>query len=177
VSRIGHLVRRFVGALDPRPVGAADVTWVASILEPAELALWTRMVRHDRRHSIVVARRVEHRLRDTLEDGDPRWLAAALLHDVGKLDSGLGVMGRVGATVVGMVGGRDRAVPWSAKRGIARRVGLYLRHGELGAIHIRVAGGRDEVARWTEDHHDPAEWNALDFPPVVVAALHDADDD
>ena len=180
MRRIGHLVRRFVGALDPRPVRDGDVAWVASILEPAELALWTRMVRHDRRHSIAVARRVEHRLRDTPEAGDPRWLAAALLHDIGKLDSGLGVMTRVGATVAGMLGGRDRAEAWSAKRGLARRVGLYLRHGELGATRIRLAGGRDEVARWTETHHDPrawSEWGTLGFPPDVVAALHDADDD
>jgi hypothetical protein len=66
---------------------------------------------------------------------------------------------------------------WSSKRGITRRVGLYLRHPELGETRIRVAGGREEVARWAGVHHELARWSESGIPPEVVAALHDADDD
>jgi hypothetical protein len=139
------------------------------------------MPAHDRRHSIGVARRVDQALIGTEYAGDTRWLAAALLHDVGKLDAGLGVLGRVGATLAGGAAGHDMAEVWSAKRGITRRVGLYLRHPELGATRIRTAGGREEVAHWAAAHHDgPDEETAtavLALPGVVVNALRDADDD
>jgi len=139
------------------------------------------MPAHDRRHSIGVARRVDEALVGTEYAGDSRWLAAALLHDVGKLDAGLGVLGRVGATLAGGAAGHDMAEVWSEKRGITRRVGLYLRHPELGAVRIRTVGGREEVARWAAVHHDePDEANgdeALTLPAAVVVALRDADDD
>jgi hypothetical protein len=131
----------------------------------------------DRRHSAVVARRVEHTLAGTQLGGESSWLAAALLHDVGKLDSGLGTFARVGATLAGAAAGHDMADAWSSKRGITRRVGLYLRHPELGEARIRLAGGRDEAARWARLHHEPDRWSESGIPPEVVAALHDADDD
>lgn len=176
MKRGAHLAKRFFGALRPGGPGAADKRWVASILTPEELALWRQMKHHDRRHSVAVARRVEQSLGGS-EDAEPRWCAAALLHDVGKLDSGLGVVGRVSATLAGGLAGHDMAAVWSQKRGITRRVGLYLRHPELGAARIRVAGGREEAARWAEAHHDEEEHAALDYPKEVVAALYEADDD
>jgi hypothetical protein len=135
------------------------------------------MPAHDRRHSIVVARRVDDALGGTEHAGDTRWLAAALLHDVGKLDAGLGVLGRVGATLAGGAGGHDMAEVWSERRGITRRVGLYLRHPELGATRIRMVAGREEVARWAEVHHEDGDDDAFALPAPVVRALRDADDD
>jgi hypothetical protein len=52
----------------------------------------------DRRHSIVVARRFAA----AAPDASRAALAAALLHDVGKVESGLGgTFARVAATIVG----------------------------------------------------------------------------
>ncbi|HEV2309944.1 MAG TPA: HD domain-containing protein [Acidimicrobiia bacterium] len=177
MSRAAHLVRRFLGALWPGPPRAGDVEWVQGVLTGEEYGVWAKLPNHDRRHSIRVARRVERALASTPEAGDPRWLAAALLHDVGKLDAGLGVLGRVGATLAGAAAGHEMAGPWSARQGITRRVGLYLRHPELGATRLRLAGGREEAARWAGAHHQPDEWAATGLPPVVVDALVDADDD
>jgi hypothetical protein len=87
------------------------------------------------------------------------------------------VLGRVIATVAGGAAGHEWAEPWSTKRGFTRRVGLYLRHPELGATRIRVAGGREEAARWADAHHDPSSWHQTGIPPVVVDALAAADDD
>jgi len=135
------------------------------------------MPNHDRRHSVAVARRVEASLRGTPEAGDDRWLAAALLHDVGKLDAGLGVVARVGATLAGAAAGHDAADAWSGGRGLTRRVGLYLRHPELGETRIRLVGGRDEAARWAGAHHRPDPVAASGLPPMVADALAAADDD
>lgn len=177
MRRAFHLSRRFVTSLWPAAPADDDDAWVRGILSPDEYALWRRMPNHDRRHSIGVARRVERGLAPTDHAGEARWLEVALLHDVGKLDARLGVFGRVGATLAGAAAGHDMAPIWSTKRGITRRVGLYLRHPELGADHIRLAGGSDVAARWAAAHHDRAAWPGTQIPPSVVAVLHAADDD
>jgi hypothetical protein len=175
--RIVHLARRFVGALSPAAPPGAEREWAADVLGPAVYEQWSRMPNHDQRHSLGVARGVEAQLADTAYSGDPRWTAAALLHDIGKLDSRLGVYGRVVATMSGAVAGREMAGPWSEKSGFTRRVGLYLRHPELGADRIRLAGGPEEAARWAAAHHTPDAWAATGIPDVVVVALVAADDD
>ena len=182
MRRAAHLVRRFFGTLVPFPPGANAVAFATAQLSPDEQRIWTRMPVYDRRHSLAVARRVERALAGSVHAGDPRWLGAALLHDVGKLDAHLGPLRRSLATLAGAAAGDDMADAWSLKRGVTRRFGLYLRHPELGALHIRVVGGSEVAARWAEVHQtldpdDPATWDGLDFPPEVVRALHDADDD
>jgi hypothetical protein len=177
MTRALHLTRRFFTSLWPGRPAARDEAWVAGILGLEELALWSRMANHDRRHSIAVTRRVEETLEGSPYAGDPRWLEASLLHDVGKVDAHLGVFGRVGATIAGAVAGRDKAPAWATRDGITRRVGLYLQHPALGAVEIRAAGGTEAAARWAAAHHDPRTWDDTGIPAPVVAALHDADDD
>lgn len=172
-----HLSGRFVRALWPGPARPEDIEWVNSVLTPAESAEWHRQPAHDRRHTVRVAREVEARLAETPYAGDPRWVTAALLHDIGKLDARLGVYGRVVATVSGAAGGSGMAGAWSERSGFTRRVGLYLRHPELGALRIRLIGGFEEAAQWAGAHHDPARWDTLAIPEPVVAALAAADDD
>lgn len=175
--KVLHLSRRFFGSLRPGPPRAADVDWVTTVLEPGEYELWSRMSNPDRRHSIAVARRVQSMLAETPYADDTRWPATALLHDVGKIDANLNTFQRVGATLAGAAAGHDMAEAWSAKRGITRRVGLYLQHPELGATRIRLAGGRAEIAAWAAAHHQPDRWASTGIPEPVIAVLHEADDD
>jgi hypothetical protein len=175
--KLTHLTMRFFGALSPAAPRPADVDWAATILTPANYAQWKLQPRHDQRHTVRVARTVQARLAGTPDEGDSRWLAAALLHDIGKLDARLGVYGRVVATVSGAATGGTLADAWSDKRGFTRRVGLYLRHPEIGADRIRLAGGPEEAAHWAAAHHDPERWGDLDIPTHVVAALAAADRD
>ncbi len=177
MSRAIHLSRRFVGALWWGSPPSVDDAWVRTFITPAEYEVWVRLANHDRRHSIGVARRVQVALAGTEHADQPEWLEAALLHDVGKLDARLGVFGRVGATLAGSAAGHDMADVWATKRGITRRVGLYLKHGELGGTRIRLAGGSEPAARWAEAHHHEDDWFATGIPPVVVEVLHAADDD
>jgi hypothetical protein len=177
MSRETHLVRRFFGALWPGKPDDFDVEWVGTVLNEQELTVWSRMPNHDRRHSIRVARNVEAELANTDYASDPRWAEAALLHDIGKLDSGLGVFGRVLATLAGATAGHDMAEAWSQKRGVTRKFGLYLRHPELGASRIRLCNGSREAALWAEAHQDPELWPSTGLPDVVIAALAAADDD
>jgi len=186
-----HLARRFFGALRPGGPSAEDQAWVETVLEPAEFALWARQPGHDRRHSAGVARQVEAALAGGPHAGDTRWVACALLHDIGKLASGLGIPARVLATLVdrathGAVAARGTAPPTTAARaawvseehrGLRRRIALYLRHPELGAEMIQLAGGRAEVAHWAGAHHERARLDPMLVPAPVVKALVAADAD
>jgi hypothetical protein len=92
-----HLAKRYVRSLSKAPPSAEDEAWAMTWMTPAEAHLWSRMAVQDRRHSIDVARRFQElRPEATREE-----MAGALLHDVGKLQSGLRTSGRVLATIVG----------------------------------------------------------------------------
>lgn len=144
-----------------------------------EQDLWRRMSGPDRRHAIGVAR-------DTTRlfspDKPPREvLAAALLHDVGKVESGLGTFPRVGVTLAAMAVGRRRLLRWSgsvqatAERSWRNRVGLYLSHDRLGADLLAAAGSEDLTVAWAREHHLPSEQWSVDAR--VGAALKAADGD
>lgn len=167
-----HLVGRFFGSLWPGGPGPEEEAWARSHLLEAEARLWARLSGPDRRHAVGVARRVEARLGD---DAVRPVLAAALLHDVGKLAAGLGTYGRVVATVSGAVAGREAAEGWSAARGFSRRVGLYLRHPELGGDLLTVAGSDALTVAWARQHHlPPGQWTV---ERRLADALKAADDD
>lgn len=169
--KVVHLVKRFAGSV---PVGPSkkNELWAAELLLPDQRKLWFRMSRADRRHAVGVARRVERALG---HEATSPVLAAALLHDVGKLESALGTYGRVIATVAGAVGGRDMATQWTKAGGFTRRVGLYLRHDELGGDMLDMAGSDPLTSAWARQHHLPEDQWTL--PPAVARALKDADDD
>jgi hypothetical protein len=168
-----HLVRRFFGALWPGPPARSDEIWAADVLEPDELLLYRRLPNHDRRHALRSGQRVMIALGPHVES---RWVAAAMLHDVGKYDADLSVPGRAIATLVAIApGGRARVDRWTKATGFRGRVALYAQHGELGAEEIRRSGGREECAAWSAAHHHPELWPALGWPPEVVAALDAAD--
>lgn len=167
-----HLIRRFFGSLRPGGPPASDVVWVEGTLSDRELELWRKMSGPDRRHSVVVARRVERSLG---HEATPEVLAAALLHDVGKSVAGLGTYGRVVATLSGTVAGYEMAYHWSQSRGFIRRVGLYLRHDELGGDLLEIAGAHPLTVTWAREHHFPAEHWTVDRH--VADALKAADDD
>lgn len=95
-------------------------------------------------------------------------LAAALLHDVGKVESGLGTFGRVPATLIGLVA-RDR---FAAGHG---RVARYLRHDSIGSRLLSGAGSDPVTVAWAAQHHlGPERWS---LPPGIASALKSADDD
>ena len=122
IRKVWHLTARFVTSLPPTPPSIADELWVDDHLSVGERSLWVRLSNQDRRHSALVARRfVEVRPEATRAE-----IAGAILHDVGKIDCGLGTFGRVLATLVG-----DRG-PASFR--------AYHDHEEIGAEMARRAG-------------------------------------
>ncbi|MCC5952398.1 MAG: hypothetical protein JJU45_09930 [Acidimicrobiia bacterium] len=176
-TEVLHLVRRFLGMLVPIGPRRSRREWAGSLLSDEEWALWCRMKPADRRHAVAVARRVD---RSFGGDTPGAVLAAALLHDVGKIDSGLGVYGRTVATLSAAAIGRDPDIirAWTRTTGFTRRVGLYLQHPRLGGDLLELAGSDPLVVAWARQHHLPADRQDRDLIPVeVAAALTAADDD
>jgi hypothetical protein len=190
-----HLVGRFVGSLRPGGPGAPDDAWAVGWLLPGEVALWRRMSGADRRHAVGVARRTVAELgleAEPVEAGARAArcgaagagstylatrpiVAAALLHDVGKIESSFGPWRRAIATVLGFLGGRSRAEAWRHGGPPLDRVGRYLCHDAIGADLLRSAASDPLTVAWAREHHLPAErWS---MPPAVGAALKLADDD
>jgi hypothetical protein len=169
-----HLVKRFFGMLVPLGPRRADSTWAESVLEPGEVALWRRMAPSDRRHAVGVARRVAA----SLGDGATRpVLAAALLHDVGKIEAGFGPYRRSIATLSAMAVRHDPATiaAWTATRGFTRRVGLYLQHPQIGADLLAMAGSDPLTVAWAREHQSDEDAWTIDVR--TARALRDADDD
>lgn len=118
-----HLAMRFLTSLSGEPPPPGDDAWAEAQLLPGEVALWRQMSNQDRRHSVKVARRFL-----AARPGATRAeVAGALLHDVGKIECGLGTWGRTVASVVGRRTERFR---------------LYHDHERIGS-ELAAAAGSD----------------------------------
>lgn len=199
-----HLAARFFAALSPAGPPAADEAWALGFLLPAEGDLWRRMSGPDRRHALGVARSTLALLGSDggteavggampHEGGDagsgaggvrlgangmvPREVvAAALLHDVGKVTSGLGTWSRAAVTLLALAVGRAPLLEPGARPGGPRaRIAAYLEHDRLGADLLRSAGSHPLTVTWAEEHHrPPARWT---LEPRLGNALKTADGD
>lgn len=139
----------------------------------------------DRRHAIGVARDA---LKLAAAAGAPHselpeaFVPAALLHDAGKTESGLGTFGRVAATLASLGLGRRRVLAWepgdgapSRRQGLGPKMARYLRHDELGAALLERAGSDELTVAWAREHHLPeARWTV---DRRVGRFLKDADGD
>ena len=174
--RLAHLVARFLGSLRIARLDDATRAWVAGALEPAERRVWDGMAPVDQAEGVAVARRLETALGATPEGSDPRWRAAALVHDAGKQLSGLGTVARAIVTVVAAVLGEARLRRWVVAGDPVRTwMGRYVAHDDLGADLLRRDGARPEVAAWAGAHHRPARWPDTGIPADVCRALAAAD--
>jgi hypothetical protein len=182
---MGHLALRFFGSLRPGgPKRAADA-WALEQLLPGEQELWVRMSGPDRRHAVGVARDAIVDL--TTSGAAPAAarppvtrppvtravVAAALLHDVGKVESGLGTWTRALVTIIALLVGRDRVASWPPTSGrtsgpapaagrlgrLRGRAGQYVTHDRIGADLLRIAGSDPLTVAWAAEHHLPeASW-------------------
>ena len=116
-----HLAARFVTSLPPTPPSVVDEVWVDRHVLAGERELWVQLSNQDRRHSAAVARRFAV----ARPEATRAEIAGAILHDVGKIECGLGTFGRVVATLVG-----PRTAAFRA----------YHDHEEIGAELARRAG-------------------------------------
>lgn len=119
-----HLIRRWWGTIRAQPPTRSELDWVRTNLLPQEWTLWASMDWRDQSHSYQVARRFVEPMHGESPPSRAA-IAAALLHDVGKVASDLTTFERVLATIIGGRSARFRA---------------YFDHESIGLDMCRRAG-------------------------------------
>jgi len=152
MRRLIHLAGRFFESLRSRPLGPAEQAEATAWLGERESPLFWAQPPIDQRHALTAARiAASHRphRRDLIR--------AALLHDIGKRHSRLGVAGRVIAAALELL-----HIPAPG------RLGVYLRHDSLGAHELAELGVEPIVVSFAAGHHgtcppdvDPDDWALL----------------
>lgn len=186
MAKTVHLAKRFFGSYSPIPLAERDRVWVEGQLNAGELALWQRMSRADRKHAAQVARACDELLRGAPQEV----VAAAVLHDVGKISARFGPVLRAVTTVLAALGGRTRIGRWAGDvaemdnwrpppmtrpEALRIRMGRYVRHDEISGHLLTEAGSHPLTVAWAREHHLPPErWT---LPRTVADALAAADDD
>lgn len=186
---VRHLTGRFFGALWPGGPSAAGDAWARQWLLPGEQQLWESMSGPDRRHAVGVARRTLALLGYGPASADTRgpggtgpegpWravAASALLHDVGKIEAGLGTITRSAATGLALVVGRRRLASSTPDEGTwRRRLRLYFTHDHIGAELLERAGSDPLTVTWAAQHHQRRESWTIELR--IADALKAADGD
>lgn len=153
-AHAAHLVRRAIGSIRSRPLSPREEAEVAGLLDDRLAALFWEQPVMDQRHGIDAARFVLAR-----RPGARDLAAAALLHDVGKRHAGLGVVGRVLATVLALL-----RIPAPG------RLGVYLDHARLGAEDL--AGAEELIVAYARHQDGP---RPSSIPAETWALLKEAD--
>ena len=121
-----HLVKRFTSSWSRKDVTEDELNMVRSLLTASEFNLWNQFSIADRRHSVEVTQRFAV----LLPGASREQRAGVLLHDIGKIQSNLSTLMRVGATLVGPR---------------TKRFRLYHQHEEIGVTMLRHAGSHADV--------------------------------
>ena len=150
----------------------ADDTLAAQHLTPELLALYRRMRRSERQHSL----RVLQALCET-QQNDPDLLTAALLHDVGKIRTSFFLPEKVLVVLV------KAAAPrlyqrWGSgpARGWRRPFAVSVQHPAWGADMVAAAGGGPvavELIRRHQDRLDGAPQTDADRLLLLLQAVDD----
>lgn len=169
---VWHLTKRFFGSLKPGPPESRDNAWALRHFTEGETKLWKRMSNPDKRHAIGVANAVGMELGP---DTPKEVIAAALLHDVGKVESGFRTGGRVVATVFWVINNSNNAEHWTHKKSIVGRFARYRMHPKIGSELLAEAGASPLTVAWAAEHHLPPD--QVTVPPEFADALRRHDDD
>lgn len=153
-----HLVRRFFESVRPGGPSAFDDQWAHDRLPATTAGLWFQLSSADRRHCVAVARAVEASAPGP--DAIPDWVwGAALLHDIGKAEAGMGTVGRVVASLIELAGAERLGDRFITKPGMLGRLARQLNYTDLGAELLEATGADERVVAWAREHHSPPdEW-------------------
>lgn len=125
---------------------------VAGALRSAEAAIFWRQATPDLAHAVAVARHVM-----AARPGRTDLVRAALLHDVGKIEAGLGTVGRSVASILHVL-----------RLPLPRRMRRYADHTAIGARMLEDLAVEQAVSDFARHHRgarpddfDPDDWDVL----------------
>jgi hypothetical protein len=172
---IFYRFRQFSRGLRAKPT-RQGMTEAQEILSPDLYAQFIRLQPSELAHTINVFRAVRE------ESDDPDLLAAALLHDVGKIVVPLGIWEKVFIVVVRNLGLRkffdrfNRGNLNAKPTGFARGLVVAERHPSWGAQLAHRAGANRMVVQLIRRHQDPLPPDPEKREDVLLAILQAADE-
>lgn len=168
ISAAAYRVQQFLAAVTAGQLSTADWALVARYLTPAQLALFKCLPENDQQHALAVARTL-------LDQGwkDTELIQAALLHDIGKMDSGLHLMYRVAIVLLRALWPAGLRWLAASDRGWRRPFHIHQHHPEIGARLAAEAGASPRVVELILHHQSPACGGA---DARELAALQAADE-
>ncbi len=148
--RILYRLGQFWRNVTAQPLSQSELNEVALILNPAETTLFQKMSISDQRHAYRVCA-----LLKANGQTDEDLLAAALLHDVGKIRVPLSVWDRT-AAVLGETLMPQSVQQWGSgdQSGWKRTFVVREQHAAWGASLAVEAGSRPDVVRLIAHHQD-----------------------
>jgi hypothetical protein len=166
-SRLVYRTRQFWNAL-PGHRKQVETEVLLSHLSPSQIVLFRRMETSEQAHAYQVFERLK-----ATGHTDPDLLAAALLHDVGKVMFPLSILDRV-VVVLGKRFFRRRALLWSegAPKSFQRPFVVATNHPQWGADLAEKAGASSRTVDLIRFHQ---ETSSVDDP--LLLALQSADDE
>ena len=172
ISRLVYRSRQFRNAL-PGPRKRITSESLVAYLTPDQLMLFRRMQPSEQVHAYQIFKHLE-----TAGQTDPDLLAAALLHDVGKILHPLSIFDRV-MIVLGKRLFRGATQRWAAGTpyGLRRPFVVAARHAEWGADLASRAGATSRTVELIRHHHEARLPNPGSQAERLLAALHTADDE
>jgi putative nucleotidyltransferase with HDIG domain len=172
ISRLAYRSRQFWNSL-LAPSKSIPSEALLPHLTPAQLSLFQRMQPSEQAHAYQIFKRLK-----TDGQANQDLLAAALLHDVGKILHPLSILERV-LIVLGRRLFPEAAQCWAARapNGLRLPFVVAARHAEWGAELASQAGAASRTVELIRHHHDARELNPDSPTKRLLAALQAADDE
>ena len=172
LSRLAYRTRQFWNAL-PGPRRRVETETLLPHLPPSQIVLFRRMQPSEQTHAYQMLERLK-----ASGQTDPDLLAAALLHDVGKVLYPLSLLDRV-VSVLGKRFFQQRARRWSegTPSRLRRPFVMAAHHPDWGGDLAEQAGASSRTVDLIRHHQDPCSPNPGSRTERLLAALQAADDE
>jgi len=181
---IHHRVQQVTAATQSE-IYPEDIALIRKFLNKQEQILFYRMPVYDQRHSLGVA----YRLKEKIQAVEARKrhplplrqeaMVAALLHDVGKLETGFSLLARslyVIAKKLFVNFGWKFLLSMGQKQGaffLFRNFYVLEYHALIGAKLLKQINGKSEVIKMVIEHQNPVTLT----DPLIINLLKEADQD
>lgn len=166
-----YRVRQFWAALHERP-DPAGLDEARRLLSPELLALFLQMQPGEQAHSLKIFQQLKNQ-----GESSPDLLAAALLHDVGKIRYPLRLWERVWV-VLAQAWLPRLAAEWGQGQptGLRRALAAAVQHPAWGAELVAAAGGAPLLVELIRRHQQPAPPHAAGRTDLYLRKLQILDD-
>jgi len=171
LSRLAYRIRQFWNALTA-PRRRVETEMLLPHLPPSQIVLFRQMQPSEQTHAYQILERLK-----AAGQTDPDLLAAALLHDIGKVLYPLSILERVVVVLGKRFFGRS-AKRWSegTPNRLRRPFVVAAHHPGWGADLAEKAGAPSRTVDLIRRHQDPISTNPGSHTERLLAALQEADD-